>query len=128
MAVNDWTPGNATRFPTIRVTKAPAKNNAGWTYFFNDRLLVEAIAGGMLGDAAATAWKAAPMGMTDRLFDISGIFRVLDRGSFDFEVIHIPTVMERDRWHRPPVIPVVCLAGAPDHAPRPSLPAIESTR
>lgn len=98
MAIDDWKPSTATRFPTVVVTKAPAKNNAGWTYFFNGRLLVDAIHSGLFGETAAAAWKAAPMGITDRLFDISGIFRALDRGSFDFEVIHIPTVMERDGW------------------------------
>lgn len=94
----DWTPRNAARFPTVQVTKGPAKNNAGLTYYFNGRLLVEAIEEGLLGEEAARAWRTAPMGMTIQLFDINGIFRVLDRGSFDFEVIHILTVFERDGW------------------------------
>jgi HNH endonuclease len=98
-ALNSWKPGRAARFPEVEVTRGPVRNDSGaTTYLFNGRYLVKAIADGLLGDVAAETWRTTPIGLTDRLIDISGIFRVLDRGSFDFEVIHIPTVLERDSW------------------------------
>ena len=93
-----WRSGKAIRFPGVAVTIIAAKNNAGKTYAFNGRVLVEAIQDGTFGEIVSELWRSTPIHRTTADFELVGIFRVLDRRCFDFEIIHVPTVMERDGW------------------------------